>query len=177
MPPQGRQEGEVGESAFGADRFVTAIIVGSIHSGGDVVGEEEEGEQEGREEEQPGPQARRPVVRHVICDVCSRKPGTRCARFSRPAPNRVQETPACQKILRKIQDTQECYMYRWSTLAKQWSFALSAFSQLTGAMAQCGKLLKLRSPCLNSRRHVRSVRRHAPVLCTCKKIQSIVNSS
>ena len=39
-----------------------------IDAGGNVVGEHQEGEEEGWEEKEPGPQARRPVVRHAGLD-------------------------------------------------------------------------------------------------------------
>ena len=69
MPPQGGEEGQVGESAGGGGvgtSVTVTIAVITVNSRGDVVGEHEESQQKGREEEELGPQAGRSVVRHFL---------------------------------------------------------------------------------------------------------------
>lgn len=74
----------MGESALG------------VNSGGDVVGEHQEGQEEGWEEDQPGPQARRPVVRHAGLDrkLQLKIQHKRCVAFQAREPNQAQATTA-----------------------------------------------------------------------------------
>ena len=66
-----------------------------IDAGGNVVGEHQEGQEEGWEEEETGPQARRPVVRHAGLDrKLQLKNQHKNVSLFRREPNQAQATTA-----------------------------------------------------------------------------------